>query len=286
MVFRKDRGENWQTRTNGNIDGTLSTILDVKPFMLLLFAIFSINIEYFANLIGLAYCSQESLTQNRCSHCTDDFQFIARLERRSTVAVIMRNQTHTLLIFQGSVTFSDWLSDAQILLVPVSELLINTENYFSQAKAHQGFYNAYLSIRQQIWEILDKLNLPVITLGHSMGGSLSTIAALDISKNYSVQLITAESPRTGNKAFIDLLQHKVPFIYRITNENDIIPFLPGLALGYTHTINEIWVHSNTTTICPHPDSKQCISSTWPRNSMQHHAFVGNIHVGGCLNKYY
>ena len=251
----------------------------------LLFGLSPINVSYFANLIGLAYCNESVLLQNTCVHCSPEFEYVKRIQKANIVAVIMKNQSHLILSFQGSVVTADWLLDAQILLVTLPKIPFYSSEidsvYQPTAKVHQGFRNGYLKIRTQVQTILTKYQLPVVILGHSMGSSIATIAAVDISQHLPVQLIGAESPRTGNAAFISLLESRVSFIYRMTNMNDIVPFLPGLRLGYRHSKNEIWLNGTEAVFCEQPEDTKCITSTYPNNNMAHHAYLGAINVGGC-----
>eukprot|EP00835_Amoeboradix_gromovi_P006918 NODE_943_length_2861_cov_0.133961.p1 type:complete len:279 gc:universal NODE_943_length_2861_cov_0.133961:1303-2139(+) len=238
---------------------------------------YMINIEYFTHAMGLAYCDEVSLRLNKCMHCTGDLEFVERIQKGTITAVVMKNATNLFVVFEGSREAMDWIIDTRVLLVGCPKISdVNTN-----AKVHQGFYNSYLSVRSKIWGIINRLNLEVIALGHSMGGSLASILALDVSNNSSVKLVTAESPRTGNQAFVDLLESRVDYVYRITNENDLVPFLPALALGYRHTKNEIWITSNSITFCVEAEDKNCIRSIWPNTDMSKHAVIRNISIGSC-----
>ena len=257
--------------------------------MLFLSILFSaiIDTAYFANLAGYAYCNESVLIQNNCAHCSADFEYVKRVhvDGQNLVAVVMKNRTHYLLAFQGTRNLQDFLIDIQILLVPLSKFPFYEseldKDYEQTAKVHLGFQNGYKRLRKVLWEIMRHCHLPVVIVGHSMGASLATIAAVDLSQSFSVQLITAASPRTGNWAFVQLLQSRVPFIYRMTNVNDLVPFLPGYFLGYRHTENEIWVNNEETVLCDKAEDPKCINSQWPHVGVKRHSYIGNTHIAYC-----
>ena len=239
---------------------------------------FLVNLEFYLHLMGLAMCKEKELRDNSCMHCTDDFDFVNRVENGTIAAVIMKNTSHFILTFEGSKDFGDWNLNTQIGQSKPTFI----KNATTDIKVHSGWLNGYLKIRQSLWESVDDIKMKLVIVGHSMGGSLATIAASDFSTIFDVQLITAESPRVGNKQFVDIVENQVDTIYRITNMNDIVPLLPGRNFNYVHTKNEIWINGNKTVYCPEAEDLKCIASTWPYNNMNHHAIILNILVGGCL----
>ena len=73
---------------------------------------------------------------------------------------------------------------------------------------------------------------PVASLticGHSLGGALVTLLALDVAANTSFKQPTVysyASPRTGDSSFADTYGQVVPNTYRFANRLDIVPKLP------------------------------------------------------------
>jgi hypothetical protein len=83
----------------------------------------------------------------------------------------------------------------------------------------------------------------VVFCGHSLGGSLASVAALDfhhapgLAKGLSVDVYTFGSPRTGNDCFVQELETATAKsdgeIWRIVNDKDVIPLLPpGLSQNH------------------------------------------------------
>ncbi|PSB24656.1 lipase family protein [Stenomitos frigidus] len=108
----------------------------------------------------------------------------------------------------------------------------------SGAKMHQGFVDAYFSVRDQIHTYLKSHSVSSVTVtGHSLGGALATLCAVDVQYNFSpvdVELYTFGSPRVGNSGFRDSFNQRVPKSYRFVYGMDIVPALPRPWQGYSH----------------------------------------------------
>ncbi len=98
-------------------------------------------------------------------------------------------------------------------------------------RVHAGFLAHYNAVRNQTLQALRrelKRNfLPLQVTGHSLGGALAQLAALDIVTNLEdtlngsdVCLYTFGSPSVGNAAFANLLNSKVPNFWRVENDGD------------------------------------------------------------------
>ena len=110
------------------------------------------------------------------------------------------------------------------------DLNVKKVNFFYDTKVHKGFFDQYMSIRNIL---MGKLNIykndyNIITCGHSLGGALATLFAVD----YKCDCITIGAPRVGNKEFCDVFNKYVKKSLRIVNEYDPIPKVPKI--GYKH----------------------------------------------------
>ena len=81
---------------------------------------------------------------------------------------------------------------------------------------------------------------PVTSLticGHSLGGALATLLALDVAvhTSFTPMVFTYASPRTGDAQFVALYNHAVPNTTRIANRVDLVPKLPLPPL-YEHVL--------------------------------------------------
>lgn len=108
-----------------------------------------------------------------------------------------------------------------------------------QAKMHQGFVTAYMSVQDQIHRYVQQKNPGELTItGHSLGGALATLCAIDFRLTYEgeypLEIYTFGSPRVGTPSFRDLYNAHIQRSYRVVNGLDIIPGLPRWWHGYRH----------------------------------------------------
>ena len=135
---------------------------------------------------------------------------------------------------------------------------------------HEGFQDAYNEIRKQIFDLFlpvlqrqlakslrsqnnldaaakkEPLALPKIyCTGHSLGGSLAQLFALDLAANCELVLqlqqpgtsevrlqppigvYTYGQPRVGNRAFSRIYKQRVPHSFRVVNEGDAFTTIPN-----------------------------------------------------------
>mmetsp|Transcript_44631 Transcript_44631/g.94975 ORF Transcript_44631/g.94975 Transcript_44631/m.94975 type:complete len:627 (+) Transcript_44631:181-2061(+) len=130
------------------------------------------------------------------------------------------------VIFRGSVTKSDFMTDAKISMRHMLDprRFHGTENDDSSTTGdvgvHQGFYDylfgekdgqqsKYTEIMEHVNELLaedpDRRNYKLYATGHSLGGALATLFGLYAAASSSVALpvtvVSVASPRVGNLAF-------------------------------------------------------------------------------------
>lgn len=84
-------------------------------------------------------------------------------------------------------------------------------------KVHQGFINAYNSVVGQVLDTvrsqIQQFNsYSVVTVGHSLGGALASIAGVSIKANFAstpIRMFTFGQPRTGNPSYAALVEDLV-----------------------------------------------------------------------------
>ncbi|KAL4479273.1 hypothetical protein ABPG72_011485 [Tetrahymena utriculariae] len=117
---------------------------------------------------------------------------------------------------------------------------------------------------------------PIIITGHSLGGALATLQAVDIKAqipDFSIKLVTFGSPKVGNSQFSnyanDFLKNDS---IRITNIKDIIPHLLFKFFDFYHTGQEIWFLDNVSvkTDCNQGEDQNCSASFYPNLSVSDH----------------
>ena len=80
--------------------------------------------------------------------------------------------------------------------------------------------------------------------GHSLGGALAIICALDLSMmNLPIAgVYTFGQPRVGDAAFAAHYNNELrDLTFRVVNQNDIVPRTPGVLMGYRHCGNEVFM---------------------------------------------
>lgn len=147
------------------------------------------------------------------------------------------------VVFRGTNGFSlpNWMQNLDFSMETPWESL-------SQAKVHAGFLRAYNNIKQDP-KFLNGVNLAIqksgnsklLVLGHSLGGAMAQIAAVDLAvtqpdiAKLNIVLYTIGSPRAGTPGFREGLYRYVSFHGRMTHASDIVVHLPPRWTGYVHT---------------------------------------------------
>jgi Lipase (class 3) len=155
------------------------------------------------------------------------------------------NQSGDVVIaIRGTEGILEWIHDAEFDLVPCPFLV-------GAGHTEDGFTAMYESLRTgaepdsaTVVTALAKLAFPhpvssVTICGHSLGGALATLLALDAAANTAFTtpaVYTYGSPRTGDSLFASTFDQVVSDSYRIANRLDIVPALPP-PIDYEHVLN-------------------------------------------------
>jgi pimeloyl-ACP methyl ester carboxylesterase len=139
----------------------------------------------------------------------------------------------------------EWIQDTQFLYV--------TCPFLAEAGlTEDGFTAMYLSLRtdpapgSSVVQALATLPFPLpatsLTIcGHSLGGALATLLALDVAANTAnttfkePAIYTYASPRTGDPSFASTYDQVVKDTFRVANRLDLVPKLPWPPL-YEHVL--------------------------------------------------
>jgi len=157
--------------------------------------------------------------------------------------------------FKGSREMSDFESDGQA--IPVNWTFDG--GVVVPLSVHSGFYCAYLNIKSQLKTVLasaienlpDDSNPHIYFTGHSLGGALATLAALDLSswlvdthhfKRENVIVYSFGAPRSMKPALADYFNDTVPNGWATAEKTDLVPHLLDL-LGYVHIRQLVAINS-------------------------------------------
>ena len=169
---------------------------------------------------------------------------------RVSIGLVLQamNSGDVVVAIRGTEGVHEWIHDAQFLPTrcPFNPGIGHTEDGFTTMynSMRVGTDDSALSVAQALPKLPFKRQVKSLTIcGHSLGGALATLLALDVAINtvnprdFNVPLTvyTYASPRTGDDSFVALYNHAVPNTFRIANRVDLVPKLPLPPL-YDHVL--------------------------------------------------
>lgn len=251
----------------------------------------------FAKLSGIAYCGPETINKWSCGKYCNEFKgqitvlrhfnkltpegglsYTAYLDSKNKFIVFAFRGTNTnYQLINEILTGADMKYD--LYNIPYAVVMDYfylhykhnlREDFLSHLKAYRQNYSSYT----------------VVFTGHSLGGALTTHAAMDaVMGGYvlgsQAMLYNYGSPRVGNFAWAEALVKALPNIYRITHHRDMVPHVPfcirekgacvtgegkpdynktGHTFWYAwHVWNELWYNENFTQVinCSGGEDRQC-----------------------------
>ncbi|OQR98730.1 hypothetical protein THRCLA_06685, partial [Thraustotheca clavata] len=151
------------------------------------------------------YCNQEALARDEVHEAAHLYD-----KGTDTHCLVLQGESKIIFAFRGTASKANVKTDFEIALDPhpwpASEPGVNS------GYAHRGFLAAYNTIRSRVHETLKgvfaeyklygyspETHLQIYTTGHSLGGALATIAALDLKLTFHQRIIMYNfgSPRVG-----------------------------------------------------------------------------------------
>jgi predicted lipase len=153
---------------------------------------------------------------------------------------------NAVIAIRGTEGILEWIHDAEFLQVPCPFLV-------GAGHTEDGFTAMYESLRTgaaanspSVVSALATLQCPrpvssMTICGHSLGGALATLLALDVAANTAFKnpaVYTYGSPRTGDSLFASTFDQVVQNSYRVANRLDIVPTLPP-PVDYDHVLNPV-----------------------------------------------
>jgi pimeloyl-ACP methyl ester carboxylesterase len=190
-----------------------------------------------------------------------------------------------VIAIRGTEGSLEWGHDAEFDLVPCPFLA-------GAGHTEDGFTAMYESLRTgtepdspTVVNALAKLAFPhpvasVTICGHSLGGALATLLALDVAANTAFTapaVYTYASPRTGDSLFASTYDQVVSNSYRIANRLDIVTALPP-PIDYQHVLSPYEL--NPVRLTPLPP-KVLVNSTVPcEHSLATYLYLLSVQSGG------
>eukprot|EP01116_Phalansterium_solitarium_P025460 TRINITY_DN9753_c0_g1_i1.p1 TRINITY_DN9753_c0_g1~~TRINITY_DN9753_c0_g1_i1.p1 ORF type:complete len:332 (+),score=58.81 TRINITY_DN9753_c0_g1_i1:108-1103(+) len=246
-----------------------------------------------------AYCDPLSIMQWRCQYC------VAPGLETPAVKFLLSNETYNVFGWAGSLSdqviisfrgtepdsLDNWIEDLKTATMrPYPDV--------PNALVHDGFYEAYKAVRDQV-RVAAKLlqlqnpNKPMVITGHSLGGALAQLCAVDLVQSGvvagPVYIWNFGQPRVGNAVFAKFASSVVQHVYRTINMDDIVPHLPPTVLGFVHAPQEVWFPTNQTSyvVCSDTDGEDpdCSDSIQIEFSVEDH-LTYLLFESGCHNPHH
>ncbi|MEX2461829.1 MAG: lipase family protein [Paenibacillaceae bacterium] len=141
-----------------------------------------------------------------------------------TFGYLIESEDAIIIAFRGTTSHADTISDLIASQTPFPWL-------DNGGNTHLGFTEIYATARMQIIQALTKCDSSkkLIITGHSLGGALATLCALDLAYNTKFAppiVYTYGAPRVGDPSFAAAYNQKIAFNHRIVIESDLIPLIP------------------------------------------------------------
>ena len=161
-----------------------------------------------------------------------------------TQVLVNRTEAGIVIAFRGSQEIKDWMTNARFLM----EDLCWTNGH-GVAAVHAGFLKAIESVIGEVTHQARNLitafpGVPVYLCGHSLGGALALLCALDFKRQHLRLdgVFTFGAPRVGNKSFAEIYNQSLKDItFNFVAEGDPVPLVPTLLMGYRDCGHEIFM---------------------------------------------
>jgi len=253
--------------------------------------------KHYLMLSYSAYCNGSGLMNWNCYWCNTTnvkVQFLFFNYTSNIFGFAGFTDSEIVFSFRGTELRSirNWIEDFDAMhIIPYPQL--------PDAEVHSGFYYSYESIVSQVHLAVKALtqsnpSLPISVVGHSLGGALSVLAAVDFGMlkvtTQPIRVWNFGSPRVGNQAFEEYYSSLVNLSWRTVNQEDIVPHVPLQIMNYHHVPTEVWFSSNTVnfTVCDGSgEDPNCSDSDIGDSIYDHLTYLGyderDGHPHGCGN---
>jgi hypothetical protein len=183
------------------------------------------------------------------SHLSVSFLSWIENKETNTQCAFIKYNNKLILVFRGTTPISsdikEFFNDIETNInFKLKNSKFKNENY----KVHSGFLKCYLSIKDQIVQFLG-LTKELIIIGHSLGGALGHVAALNLkneeklNNNLFIRCYTFASPKVGDENFVKLSDKNYRSL-NVINVQDPIPCLPQNIFGYCNLGHELLLGKN------------------------------------------
>ena len=211
--------------------------------------------RYTSNLVSIV--SNNKINDNNPKGL-ENIKLLYNLKDKEPFGVIWKDNTNNVLfiVLRGTEYTKEWIQDLDSSQSKYNIITKNKNKKYSQVlfalntgidlMLHSGFIEVYENIRNDIIDTVNKLGpSKIIVCGHSLGAAVSTICGVDLfMKGYNTITYNFASPRVGDVNFCKLIKSNNIPIYRLVNEDDIIPTLPPSIVPNLDKYNEPYFYTH------------------------------------------
>ncbi|RHY35014.1 hypothetical protein DYB32_000499 [Aphanomyces invadans] len=188
----------------------------------------------------------------------DGVEFVSELfdKATDTYGWVLKGDKKIMVVFRGTKSGQNAVTDLKYrFCIPQWATDDNDGGLLDKTRVHTGFWEAYLTVRDDLKRILhetmhDMGEVQVYLTGslgrrHSLGGALATLAAFDLVTDASfhldeeVVLYTLGAPRVGNHVFATLFNKHVPNAYRICADGDAVVGAPKRSIQLAYFVKSL-----------------------------------------------
>lgn len=153
-----------------------------------------------------------------------------RIEVRNAAANIVVDDRFIVVAVAGSDDIGDWIANIDGDLVPFGLL--------SECRVHHGFAVQARLLSSSIERAVSHLrkvhgDLTTVYVGHSLGGAVAQLLAIDLWRCMPVSVFAFGAPRVGDRSFVAAIERCVA-LTQVHNVGDIVPHLPPLGFRFRH----------------------------------------------------
>jgi hypothetical protein len=208
------------------------------------------NARACAERCSMAYHETESSLRNK-----DISGKIVWNSQTDTEALVINHGDCICVAFRGSSSLRNWLQDFKARCEHPRVPLIAYDG--RAALIHQGFEEDVDSITVDlVAQVCDlckdntqtRRSVPLFITGHSKGAAEAILFALELDRQrfQIAGVYTFGQPRVGNRAFANLYNETLyEETFRVVNQNDIVPRVPTVLMGYKHCGQELFLPCGT-----------------------------------------
>ncbi len=137
--------------------------------------------------------------------------------------------------FRGTEGIRDALTDAEVAVCG-----FQGQRMTSPTLVHSGFVEAWRSLATWASGVSERYAATarrIVVTGHSLGGALATLAAVDLWAAVPIEAFTYGSPRVGLVNFVTAYGIAAPATTRVVHGRDVVPRVPGFP--YDHVCDPL-----------------------------------------------